>query len=187
MRSTLITALLIAGAPAFSAGAQDNSSARAAESAVANLSMQQANSAAIDPEQVQTAVRPVADNPITNPLATSSPDISRQIAGYLDLDPAQIAAIQAEISADRRQVQPLLDQLDKNRRELIANTLNGKYDVKQVEALAAAQSRILRRLIVANTLLETKLYRILTSEQRRKVDELRRVIMASGKASFPVW
>ena len=187
MKSKLITALLIAGAPGFSAGVQDNNSARCAEGVVANLSMQQANSAAIDPVQVQTAATPDADNAITNPLATSSLDISQQIASYLDLDPAQIAAIQAEISADRRLVQPLLDQLEKSRRELISNTLNGKCDVKQIQALAAVQSRIVRRLIVANTLLETKLYSILTSEQRQKVDELRRVIMDSGKASFPVW
>ena len=95
--------------------------------------------------------------------------------------------MQAQISNDRKQAQPLLEQLENSRRNLISNTLNGKFDGKQVQALAEEQSDILKQLIVANARLETKLYKLLTSEQQRKLDELRRQTMASVKASFPEW
>ncbi len=84
-------------------------------------------------------------------------------------------------------VLPLLEQLDNSRRALIANTLNGRFDVQKVRALAAEQSTILQQLIEANAELEAKVYSILTSEQQRKVDELRSQTMATMKTRFPEW
>jgi Spy/CpxP family protein refolding chaperone len=45
----------------------------------------------------------------------------------------------------------------------------------------------MEQLIVANTMLETELYKLLTPEQQQKVDELRRQAMASVKVNFPEW
>jgi hypothetical protein len=56
-----------------------------------------------------------------------------------------------------------------------------------VQTLAAEQSRILEKLIVANALLESKVYSMLTIEQQRKVDDLRRRAVASLKTTFPEW
>lgn len=136
--------------------------------------------------QANTAPQ-VSGSMLLAPPPTSSPDVSQKIAGYLELNPAQIADIQTQIADDRKQVQPLLEQLDKNRRKLTLATLEGRFDTEEVQALAAEQSRILEQLIMANALLEAKVYKVLNSDQQRKVDELRRQKLASLKASFPDW
>jgi Spy/CpxP family protein refolding chaperone len=128
-----------------------------------------------------------SDSTVVVPSPTSQPDLSAQIARYLKLTPAQIAAIEARVTADRERVEPLLEQLDNSRRSLISKTLNGHFDAQQVRALAAEQSRILQQLIEANAELEAKVYSILTSEQQRQVDELRRQTMATMKTRFPEW
>lgn len=134
-----------------------------------------------------TASAPSSDTAITIAAPTSSPDVPPQIASYLELNPAQLAAIQAQVIDDRKQVQPLLKQLENSRRKLMSNSLNGNCDVKKVRALAAEQSRILKQLIVANALLEAKVYKMLTTEQQQKLNELRRQTLPSVRASFPNW
>ena len=79
-----------------------------------------------------------------------------------------------------QQVQPLVDRLKKSRLKLISAKLNWKVGDREVQALAAEQSRIIKQLIVANSQLETKLYGMLTTEQQRKMDELLRQTLDSG-------
>jgi Spy/CpxP family protein refolding chaperone len=129
----------------------------------------------------------VSGNTIVIPPPTSSPDVSEQIASYLELTPSQVAAIQAQVTDERKRVEPLLEQLDKSRRTLISATLNGSFDAEEVQTLAAEQSRIVEKLIVANALLESKVYSMLTMEQQHKVDELRRRALASLRTTFPDW
>ena len=104
----------------------------------------------------------------------SSPDVPAAIVKYLDLTPLQIAAIQAQIAVQRGQVQSLMEQLTNNRWELIATTLKGQFDIHRVRKLAAQQARILEPLVVANARLQTEIYTILTIEQQRKLDEMRK-------------
>ena len=106
----------------------------------------------------------------------SSPNVPAAIVSYLDLTPLQIAAIQAQIAVQRGQVQSLMQQLTNNRWELIATTLKGQFDIRQVRKLAAQQARILEPLIVANTRLQAEVYKLLTVEQQRKLDEMRKQI-----------
>src|SRR3974390_1689654 len=116
---------------------------------------------------------------IISPL-TCSPEIPEQIVGYLELKPVQIKAIQAQIVDECKQVQPLLDRLEKSRRNLISLKLSRKTDANKVQALAAEQSRVIQQLIVENSQLEAKLYGMLTSEQQRKVDGLVRATLNSA-------
>jgi hypothetical protein len=104
----------------------------------------------------------------------SSPDVPTAIVKYLDLTPLQIAAIQAQIAVQRGQVQSLMEQLTNNRWELMATTLKGQVDIRQVRKLAAQQTRILEPLVVANARLQTEIYKILTVEQQRKLDGMRK-------------
>jgi Spy/CpxP family protein refolding chaperone len=127
----------------------------------------------------------VSGDTVVIPPPTSSSDILPRMADYLGLNPAQIAKIQRQISVDRQEVRPLLERLEKTRRELISATLDGRCDVRKIQALAEKESRILKQLIVANALLEAKVYSMLTTEQQHKVDELRRQGLASLKVSFP--
>ena len=77
-------------------------------------------------------------------------------------------------------MQPLVERLEKSRRKVMSMKLDGKAGDKEVQALAAEQSQIIKQLIVANSQLETRLYSMLTSEQQRKVDGLLRQTLNSG-------
>ena len=114
------------------------------------------------------------------PPVVCSPDIPNQLVDYLQLTPLEMQALEAQVTEQCKQVQPLVDRLDKSRRKVLEMKLNGKVDDRQVQALAAEQSQIIKQLIVANSQLETKLYNTLTSEQQRKVDGLLRQTLASG-------
>ena len=116
---------------------------------------------------------------------TCSPEIPEQIVGYLELKPVQIKAIQAQIADECKQVQPLLERLEKSRRNLISLKLSGKTDANKIQALAAEQSRVIQQLIVENSQLETKLYGMLTTEQQRKVDGLLRATLDSAVNAPP--
>ena len=117
---------------------------------------------------------------VTLPTRTCSPDIPEQLVSYLELSPRQLEAIQAQVTAQCGQVQPLMERLEESRRKEISIKLSGKFDVQEVQALAAEQSGIIKQLIVANSQLEIKLYSMLNSEQQRKVDGLLRQTLNSG-------
>jgi len=117
---------------------------------------------------------------VTLPTRTCSPDIPEQLVTYLELSPRQLEAIQAQVTAQCEQVQPLMERLEESRRKEISIKLSGKFDVQEVQALAAEQSGIIKQLIVANSQLEIKLYSMLNSEQQRKVDGLLRQTLNSG-------
>jgi Spy/CpxP family protein refolding chaperone len=116
---------------------------------------------------------------------TCSPDLPGQIVGYLGRTPEQIESIQSQVTAECKQVQPLLEQLEKSQRKLISLKLSGKADANEVQALAAEQSRVIQELIVENSQLEAKLYGMLTSEQQRKVDGLLRATLNSSVNERP--
>jgi len=108
------------------------------------------------------------------PPPSSSAGVTPTIAQYLELNPAQIAAIQELIEEDRHQKQPLIEKLADSRRKMSAVMSNGIVDEKKIELLAAEQAEILEQEIISNAQFETKLYRTLTSEQKRKLDQLRK-------------
>ena len=113
------------------------------------------------------------------PPVTCSPNIPPQIVDYLQLTPVEIQRLQAQVSEECSQVQPLVDRLERSRRKLMEMKLNGKAGDKEVQAVAAEQSQIVKRLIVMNSQLETKLYSMLTKEQQRKADDLLRQTLDS--------
>lgn len=118
---------------------------------------------------------------ITVTPTASSSDIPEQVAKFLELTPPQVAAIQAEIIAERDRQHPLIDQLAANSRALAAMGYNGRFDQKQVRKLAAEQAKILQKLIVANAELDQRLYNILTVTQQHRADELRALHVVSAE------
>ncbi len=114
------------------------------------------------------------------PPVVCAPDIPSQLVDYLQLTPVEIQALQAQVSEECNQVQPLVERLEKSRRKWMSMKLDGKTGDKEVQAVAAEQSQIFKQLIVANSQLETRLYNTLTSEQQRKVDGLLRQTLNSG-------
>src|SRR5271157_839019 len=128
----------------------------------------------------------ISGGALFTPPVTCSPDIPPQIVDYLQLTPVEIQGLQAQVSEECNQVQPLVERLEKSRRKLMSMKLDGKAGDKEVQYLAAEQSQIIKQLIVANSQLETKLYNTLTSEQQRKVDGLlRQTLNSGGKLPLP--
>ena len=123
----------------------------------------------------------VSGSALVIPPVVCSPDIPNQLVDYLQLTPRQIQALQAQVSEECSKVQPLVDRLEKSRRKLMSMKLDGKADDKEVEAVAAEQSQIIKQVIVMNSQLETKLYSMLTKEQQQRVDELLRQTLNSGE------
>jgi hypothetical protein len=117
----------------------------------------------------------------------ASPDVPTDIVEYLDLTPVQIVAIQAQITEQRGRAQSLMKQLTNNRRELIATTLQGQFDIRRVRKLAAQQARILEPLVVANARMQSEIYKVLTVEQQRKLDEIRKEPAGLTHPSFTEW
>jgi Spy/CpxP family protein refolding chaperone len=128
----------------------------------------------------------VIDGAVVIASPPPSTDIPKGMIEYLKLTRLQIGAIETQIAEERGQVQPLTQQLARNRRALLAATLQGRFDANQVRNLAAEQSRILEQLITANARLQAKVYKILTAEQQRKLDAMRQTL-ASAKPSFTEW
>jgi Spy/CpxP family protein refolding chaperone len=119
------------------------------------------------------------------PPPDSSPDVSQAIVKYLELTPVQLVAIQAQIEKERGRVEPLVKRLSKNRRALIAATLKGRFDVRQVRELAAEQSWVEEQFIVANALLQAKVYKILMAEQQRKIYKMKTQTGGTDESTFP--
>ena len=134
--------------------------------------------------QANSPVQTSGSTVMISPL-TCSPDLPEQIVGYLGLTPEQIESIQSQVTAECKQVQPLLEQLENSQRKLISLKLSGNVDAKEVQALAAEQSRVIQELIVENSQLEAKLYGMLTGEQQRKVDGLLRATLNSAVNAPP--
>ena len=137
--------------------------------------------------QANTAPQISRGASITPPLACS-PDIPEELVDYLKLAPPEIQALQAQVTEECKQVQPLVDRLDKSRRKLMSMKLKGEAGEREVQDSAAEQSEIMKQLIVMNSQLETKLYSMLTAggggtsvtEQQRKIDALLRQTLDSG-------
>jgi hypothetical protein len=85
----------------------------------------------------------------------------------------QVAAIQSGVERERKQAQPLLKRLSENRSALTVATRSHRLNGTQIRKLAAEQSHILEQLIVLNSQLQRQVYRILSVEQRRKLDGMR--------------
>ena len=134
--------------------------------------------------QANTQLQVSGNSAMISPL-TCSPDLPEQIVGYLGLTPEQVESIQRQVTDECKQVQPLLEQLEKSQRKLISLKLSGKADANEVQALAAEQSRVIQKLIVENSQLEAKLYGMLTSEQQRRVDGLLRATLDSAVNAPP--
>ena len=81
-----------------------------------------------------------------------------------------IAIIQARIAQEQQEIQPLVQRLLEHKKELVIATHAKEPSKNRIRKLAAEQSHIMERLIVANSRLQQDIYRILTAEQRQKLD-----------------
>jgi len=122
----------------------------------------------------QTEASPTDDNEIVlvePPF--SSFELTAAVAEHLSLTQSQKEAIQQVMTRERHHMEPLMGQSRSIREKLLA--LDPQHsNKKEIKTLADAQAALLAKFIVANARMQSEIYRLLTPEQQRKLDDLKR-------------
>ena len=132
-----------------------------------------------DLAQGPTAAAPPApaldeDNEMTMvALPFSSFELKPSLAEYLNLSQSQIEAIRKVMTREQGSVQPLIAQLKAAKEKLLAADARQPND-KNIKVLADTQVGLLAKLIVANSRMQSEIYKLLTPEQQEKLDHLKR-------------
>lgn len=100
------------------------------------------------------------------------PEMVEHMTRLLNLTDAQQAQIKTIFESARAISEPLHAKMDEVHKQLEAATANGQFDEAQVRALANQQAQIMADTIVEHERTKSKVYAILTPEQRTKADEL---------------
>lgn len=98
--------------------------------------------------------------------------VLRRVMRQLDLTQAQRREIKAIMASERSTVEPLVLRLRQNRRELRSRTAGGAFDETEVRDLASNQAEIIQDLIVARYRVQSKVYAVLTVEQKAQADKI---------------
>jgi Spy/CpxP family protein refolding chaperone len=124
------------------------------------------------------AAQPTSDKPeeseiVVVSLPFSSFELNPEIAKYLNLSQAQETVIQQLMTRERRNLEPLMNQLRTGEQKLL--TVDAEHaSKKDIKVLADTQASLLAKLIVVNARMQSKIYNLLTPEQQRKLDDLKR-------------
>jgi len=106
-------------------------------------------------------------------LPFSSLQLNPSLASYLSLTPSQVETIQQVMMREQHSLEPLMSALRTAREKLLA--IGSEHvNEKQVKALADTEASLLARLIVANARMQSKIYKILSPEQQKKLSDLER-------------
>jgi len=106
-------------------------------------------------------------------LPFSSLQLNPSLAAYLSLTSSQVEAIQQVMMREQHSLEPLMTALRTAREKLLAIGSEHVHE-KQVKALADTEASLLAKLIVANARMQSKIYKILSPEQQKKLSDLER-------------
>jgi LTXXQ motif family protein len=126
--------------------------------------------AATENSEEQTRQMEASGETLVVPPPAFSLKIPESVVKSLELTPPQTAIIQVRVAEAQREIQPLLQRLLEHKKEIVIATHAEQPSKSRIRKLAVEQSRIMERLIVANSRLQQDIYRILTAEQRQKLD-----------------
>jgi Spy/CpxP family protein refolding chaperone len=115
-------------------------------------------------------------------LPFSSLRLSPSLAEYLDLSPEQVNAIEQLMSNERPNLEPLMVQMRATKTKLLPATAGHQTNDKEIKALADTQAAMLTKLILANSRMQAKLYKLLSREQQRKLDAFKQSTEPSPRA-----
>jgi len=110
---------------------------------------------------------------VTVALPFSSLQLNPSLSEYLSLTPMQVAAIRQVMTQERQSLQPLMTEMRVTREKLLVIG-SDRVNEKEVRSLAQAEASLLARLIVANARMQSKIYKVLSPEQQRKLSDLER-------------
>jgi hypothetical protein len=106
-------------------------------------------------------------------LPFSSLQLNPSLATYLGLTSSQVEAIQQVMMREQHSLEPLMTALRTAREKLLA--IGSEHvNEKHVKALADTEASLLARLIVANARMQSKIYKILSPDQQKKLSDLER-------------
>jgi hypothetical protein len=106
-------------------------------------------------------------------LPFSSFQLTPAVAERLSLNPSQKEAIQQVMTRERRQMEPVMAESRRIRGKLLALDPQ-QSNKKQIKTLADAQAALLAKTIVANARMQSEIYKLLSPEQQKKLDDLKR-------------
>ena len=108
-------------------------------------------------------------------LPFSSFELTEEVAEGLSLTQSQKKAIQQVMAHERHRMEPLMAQSRSIKEKLLAlDPPHNNKNKKEIKALADAQAALLAKVIVANARMQSEIYKLLTPEQPRKLDDLKR-------------
>jgi predicted lipoprotein len=117
---------------------------------------------------------PADDNQIVLvELPFSSFELTEGVAEHLRLTESQKEAIQQVMARERHNMEPLFAQLRSVREKLLALDIQHS-NKKEIKTLADEQAASLAKFIVANARMQSEIYKLLTPEQQRRLDNLKR-------------
>jgi Spy/CpxP family protein refolding chaperone len=117
---------------------------------------------------------PADDNQIVLvELPFSSFELTEGVAEHLKLTESQKGAIRQVMSDERHNMEPLFAHLRSVREKLLALDVQHS-NRKDIKTLADEQAALLARFIVANARMQSEIYKLLTPQQQRKLDDLKR-------------
>jgi periplasmic protein CpxP/Spy len=102
------------------------------------------------------------------------PEMVDHIARELNLTDAQKTQVKTLLETGMSTLAPLQQKMSDLHKQLEAATANGQFDEAQVRALANQQAQLMADTIVEHERMKSKIFTILTAEQRTKAEEMLR-------------
>lgn len=99
-------------------------------------------------------------------------DMVEHMSRELNLTDAQKDQVKALLEAQRATEEERHTKLDELRKQIDAATANGQFDENAVRNLANQQSQLMADEMVDHLRLHSKIYGLLTAEQRTKADQM---------------
>lgn len=106
------------------------------------------------------------------PPHSFGPEMVDHIARELNLTEAQKAQVKTLMEAGHAAFAPLHQKMHDARKQLELATENGQFDEAQVRSLANQQAQLMAETIVEHERMKSKVYSLLTPEQRTKATEM---------------
>jgi LTXXQ motif family protein len=136
--------------------------------------MEGQNLAKVPAPDDKSEASPTDDNQILLvELPFSSFELTAAVAEHLSLTQSQKEAIQQVMTRERHQMEPLMAQL-RSLREKLSAIDPQQSNKKEIKTLADAQAALLAKFILANARMQSEIYKLLTPEQQKKLDDLKR-------------
>ena len=122
-----------------------------------------AKTPSVDPRQQNEAV--------VVALPFPSLQLNPSVTEYLALTPSQVDTIHRLMAQGQQSAEPLMKQLRATQERLIASVHMSESEMK---SLADTEAGALGKLIVANARMQSKIYKVLSPDQQKKLNDLER-------------